>query len=212
MLSESVMQVVEGVPPVLKEPVPAMALQLFRFALAVVPTPLDYVVLVANSDDCVGLTAPASSSDIFISFVSEGDQIVVTTAVELEGTFYICYSHRVGPCGENSTEECARIVGTVVASAPNPSDWFMTPNTVYTSEEAEIHLVRRLGTVAGAMEELWLTPINITQYTTMKEVALACIATMTGGDRIVLQPQVNQSSVWKTRIECCGILRPLLSL
>ncbi|PBJ68478.1 hypothetical protein BCY84_21455 [Trypanosoma cruzi cruzi] len=200
MLSESVMQVVEGVPPVLKEPVPAMALQLFRFALAVVPTPLDYVVLVANSDDCVGLTAPASSSDIFISFVSEGDQIVVTTAVELEGTFYICYSHRVGPCGENSTEECARIVGTVVASAPNPSDWFMTPNTVYTSEEAEIHLVRRLGTVAGAMEELWLTPINITQYTTMKEVALACIATMTGGDRIVLQPQVNQSSVWKTRL------------
>ncbi|EKF26955.1 hypothetical protein MOQ_009334, partial [Trypanosoma cruzi marinkellei] len=200
MLSEPVMQVVEGVPPVVEEPVPAMALQLFQFSLAVVPTPLDYVVLVANSDDCVGLTAPASPSDVFISVVTEGDQIVVTTAVGLEGTFYICYSHRVGPCGEDATEECARIVGTVVASAPNPSDWFMTPSTVYTTEEVEFHLVRRLGTVAGAMEELWLTPISITQDTTMKEFALACIATMSGGDRIVLQPEADQSSVWKARL------------
>ncbi|RNF02103.1 hemagluttinin family protein [Trypanosoma rangeli] len=201
MLSESAARVVRGVPPSLSAPVSATALQVFQFNLTVSPTPLDYVVLVANPDACVGLTAPVSPSSVFIDVLDAGGHVVVTTAVERAGTFYICYSHRVDRCDEDAKEECARIVGTVEAAAANPSNWTMTPATVFTSDEVEIELLRPAGAAARALEKLWLTPTHIDAATTMKQVAAACINTMTGGDRIVLQPNEHRSSVWTARLD-----------
>ncbi|ESL06890.1 hypothetical protein TRSC58_05428 [Trypanosoma rangeli SC58] len=201
MLSASAARVAPGVPPPLSAPVSATPLQVFQFNLTVSPTPLDYVVLVANPDACVGLTAPVSTSNVFIDVFDAGGHVVVTTAVETAGTFYICYSHRVGRCGEDATEECARIVGTVEAATANPSNWTMTPVTVFTSDEVEIELLRPAGATARALETLWLAPIHLDAATTMKQVATACINTMAGGDRIVLQPDEHRSSVWAARLD-----------
>ncbi|RNF17634.1 hemagluttinin family protein [Trypanosoma conorhini] len=201
MLSGSAVRVVQGVPPPLAAPVPATALQAFQFNLTVVPTPLDYVVLVAHPEACVGLTAPAVTSDVFVDVLDAGGHVVVTSAVETAGTFYICYSHRIGRCGAGATEECARVVGTVEAAAANPSNWTITPATVFTSDEVEITLLRPADAAARALETLWLTPIHPEAAATMKQVAAACIRTMTGGDRIELRPKPHQSDVWTARLD-----------
>ncbi|SCU73113.1 uncharacterized protein TEOVI_000842700 [Trypanosoma equiperdum] len=208
LLVEKAMRVIQGTPPILKEPVQAIARNIFNFTLDVDPTDADYVVLVDNPAACVGLDPPASSSDLFTYLEPASGKVRVTTAVEREGAYHICYSHPTGDCQVGGSRECARVVGTVIATAADPSGWSMDPTTVYTTDLLQIKLSRQhINALLGfrsvsppiAEETLWLVPLEDKETANMKDVALACMSTVHGGGT-PMQPSVHQKDLWTVRV------------
>nr|CCC92128.1 unnamed protein product [Trypanosoma congolense IL3000] len=207
MLGENSVNVVPGIPTSLNEPMIAIARNIFSFVLEVEPTEDDYVVLLENPEHCIGLTPPKDSSELFIDKKYSSGKFTVKTALDREGTYHVCYSHRTGKCGAVPVNECARTVGVVTAAAPDPSGWSMDPRTPYTTDLVQITLSRQniegfvTSPRAGGEntdERLWLAPLGA-EASKMEHVAQACMETMNGGG-IILQPSQFQRNRWTARL------------
>lgn len=166
-----------GVPSPLANPLDVEAMSPFNLSLNVSPTVNDYCVIVGNPNDCVGATAPTSAALFLIQETGASGLLTVVAAVLYAGTFYICYSNRVGRCAESGVD-CARIVGTIQASAPSPSSWIGSPNPVYTTDNFEAKLQFPSSSERNSIEKAWLVALETYAPSratwTMEDVYTAC--------------------------------------
>lgn len=182
-------------PPALSEPLAVMPLTAFSFTLGVVPTSFDYLVLVRDTDECYGTTAPEDAS-LFLHIVTNTADITVTAAVPSGGLYYICSYHPVGSCA-TTDRECARVVGTIIASAANPSGWQGAPSSVYTTDSYNISLLFNTASVAleqssGAM---WMVPLSTTNATAW-EAYSACVASVDTTNSYMTMTYSSDDSLW----------------
>ncbi|KPI86524.1 hypothetical protein ABL78_4426 [Leptomonas seymouri] len=170
LLSDSTIALSAGQPPVLTTTLSVSAQEVFTVNLAVVPTALDWVVLVEQSESCVGVTAPTNDA-YFSTLTYDRDKKVatVTAALPNAGLYHVCYSHPAGACAADTERECARVVGTVAATASNPGSWSGQPSPVYVTNTVAITMTFSSSADAAAQGKTataWLAPIISSTGTT----------------------------------------------
>ncbi|CCD20427.1 hypothetical protein, conserved, partial [Trypanosoma vivax Y486] len=210
LLIESSIEVKTGTPSVNAVPVLSNAREIFSFVMDVKAADGDHVALYKEPGRCGVGDASESGDELFVQMESRGPAVLVSAAVDWDGTYHICYSRHSEECSTRPQKKCSRIVGTVVASAPYISGWSMSPAAAYTTDRVEITLLRR--TIAEAIsvvrslrkgiaeeEQLWLAPLS-RGARDMRDVALACMASRESEGRVTLSRVPNAQDKWAVRL------------
>ncbi|KAG5510285.1 hypothetical protein JKF63_07613 [Porcisia hertigi] len=184
VLASDAITLSQGVPPPLNVSLLVTAEEVFSFDLSVSPTITDWIVLVKDPTDCVGVSSPANDAYFTdVEFSATTGVLTVTAAVPAAGMYYVCYSHQVGICAAATGRECARVVAAVEATASSPQGWSGTPTPVYVSGHLAVSLTFASHSESSAREttaSAWLAAMKDSESSlTMKDVWMACAQSQT---------------------------------
>ncbi|CBZ24366.1 conserved hypothetical protein [Leishmania mexicana MHOM/GT/2001/U1103] len=184
VLSSDAITLSQGVPPPLNVSLSVTAQEVFSFDLTVSPATTDWVVLVADPSNCVGVSAPPDAADFTdLTYSKITGVATVTTAVPSAGMYYVCYSHQAGMCTASTGRECARVVAQVEATAASPQSWSGQPTPVYVSSLLAITLAFASNgdaSAQGTTASAWLAGMAAEELPhTMRDVWVACAHSQT---------------------------------
>ncbi|CAD2222949.1 hypothetical protein AGDE_02722 [Angomonas deanei] len=183
ILQNNNINVVAGTPPMLQGTISAVAQQIFYFQLGVNPAATDYLVLVRNTADCRGATAPNDVAVFLTSVYNSAAAVLdVTTAVPGAGDFYICYSRAAEQCADG---DCARVVGRIESTNANPQSWTIDPSSLYLSTPAQVTFYFPTSGASTSQASAAVFMVHLTNNVssdtiTMTQVAEACLSVVSG--------------------------------
>ncbi|KAG5484184.1 hypothetical protein CUR178_07338 [Leishmania enriettii] len=203
VLSNNTIALSQGVPPPLDTTLSVTAQEVFSFTLSVLPTVTDWIVLVEDPANCVGVSPPADAA--YFTSMSYNATTVVTTitaAVPHAGLYYVCYSHQDGVCAASAGRECARVVAMVEATAASPESWSGQPTPAYVSSPLAVTLTFSSSVDAsaqGVTAVAWLAAmVTGASSLTMRDVWVACAQSQVAIPLRYGMTYSNASGAWHT--------------